>query len=189
MPILAEPSPHPFHTSVAEIDWNDESKKWEVSLRIHAGDLELALSRDLRTKFNVESEDAPARIQAYLAQRFLLLPQSTIEKLPERGSQDSSFALPSADVDSAKSGTAIEKDSIRSHALTSQINWVGKELEGNWLWLYFELDQARNEPLALYSQLLTEINEDQINVVSFRLAGKRVARQTNRQQQWVSLQK
>ncbi|NJO02889.1 MAG: hypothetical protein HC880_15480 [Bacteroidia bacterium] len=36
---------HDFHTSIAEVDYNDRSKSLEISLRVFTDDLELALSR------------------------------------------------------------------------------------------------------------------------------------------------
>ena len=40
--VLAESVVHPFHISVAEMEYNPKSKRFEVSLKMHASDLESA---------------------------------------------------------------------------------------------------------------------------------------------------
>jgi hypothetical protein len=160
---------HQFHTSVAELDWNADSGRWEVSVRIHASDLELALDRQFGRKLNIESSGATEWIQKYVQSRFQIVSQDAVEKL----------ALP---VDRTSK-------SANETANTSQIDWVGQEVEGGWMWLYFELAQPDSkQPLALVSQLLTEINEDQNNIVSIRNATrKRSTQQTSRKQVWIAL--
>jgi hypothetical protein len=162
---------HQFHTSSAELDWNADSGRWEVALRILATDLELALERQEGKKLNLDSAEGIELIQKYLLGRFQILPQSVVEKLSSQTGQ-------------AASHFAKNEES-------AQLNWVGHECEGGWMWLYFELQPPKSEqPLALVSQLLTEINEDQINIVSIRSANKkRVTQQTNRKQAWLDLVK
>jgi hypothetical protein len=195
---LAWALPHPFHTSVAELDWNSTSQRWEVSIRIHAGDLELALAQQCRRQIDVEDKEALPVIQEYLASRFVLLPHSDVENWAKRRTNAEVETTTTTSNDNQlqrpKSGEVPSGDSAarnpQSAETSTNFEWVGHELEGNWLWLYFEIDQPKlsEQPLALFSQLLTEVNEDQINIVSFRTGGKRISRQTNRQLQWIALE-
>jgi hypothetical protein len=162
---------HQFHTSAAELDWNAENGRWEVALRILASDLELALKLQAGKKLDLESPEGIELIQEYVVGRFQILPQSAVEKLASQ--------------------TAEADSRLSKREEAAQMNWVGHECEGGWMWLYFELQPPKSEQsLALVSQLLTEINEDQINIVSIRSASKkRVTQQTNRKQAWLDLVK
>ncbi len=165
---------HPFHTSVAEVDWNKETGRWEISLRVHAGDMELALTKQHGRKINIESAEAEKLVQAYLATRFQFLPQAEAEKLKAAASS----VIVKTEAETKEAAKADE-----------QFRWLGQEFEGNWMWLYFELAPTESkEQTVLFSQLLTEINDDQINIVSVRHTGKRVTRQTNRNQMWIEIQ-
>lgn len=161
---------HPFHTSVAELDWNASTHRWEVSVRIHAGDLELALAQIAGKKVDIESTQATEWIRQYVESHFLIAPQAELEKLNSQSELSTKLVAP-------KQGS-------------SRMEWIGQEFEGGWMWLYFELQPPEmDQPLALVSQLLTDINEDQINIVSIRGATKkRVAHQTSRKQTWIALQ-
>jgi hypothetical protein len=166
---------HPFHTSVAEVDWNRETGRWEISLRVHAGDMELALTKQHGRKINIESAEAEKLVQAYLATRFQFLSQAEAEKL--KAAAGSVIAL------------KPEAETKEPAKANEQFHWLGQEFEGNWMWLYFELTPPESkEQTVLFSQLLTEINDDQINIVSVRQSGKRVTRQTNRNQMWIEIQ-
>ncbi len=199
---------HPYHTSSAELDWNAESKRWEVALRIHAGDLELALTRQAGKKVDIESEQSQRLIVDYLAARLQFLPQSAAEKLKENHQLFSSKPLessasdkpasdkPAAATSSSVASTLIPESNTASGLPASKSNsktepkvhWVGSELEGTWMWLYFEINATESsEETVLLSQLLTEVNEDQINILSVRHNGKRLTRQTGRSQLWISL--
>lgn len=170
---------HPFHTSVAELDWNSQTARWEISLRIHAGDLELALQREFGDKLPIESPACESRIQSYLASRFLLTSQAHAEKLAiDPHFKPAPVDGPFPPADRAKSATED----------CGTIHWVGSELEGNWLWIYFEMTPPETQqPLGLVSQLLMEVNQDQINILSLRKDGKRITRQTNRLQIWTNV--
>lgn len=160
---------HPFHTSVAELDWNAQSGRWEVSVRIHAGDLELALAKHCGQACDIDSPRATQQIKQYIESRFQLLTHTLVERL-------------TVDVDGSSLTTQPKVDA-------SEMEWVGQEVEGGWMWLYFELSPPKlDQPLALVSQLLTEINEDQINIVSIRNSTKkRSTLQTSRKQLWIAL--
>lgn len=67
---------HPYHVSLAELEFNAASGRWEVALRLHPGDLDAALSHDQRRRVILERETPAAarRIAiAYLNKHFRLL--------------------------------------------------------------------------------------------------------------------
>lgn len=162
---------HPFHTSVAECDWNPQSKRWEISLRVHAGDIEIALTQFAGKKLNIESDESQKTICEYLSNRFRISGQSAARSL-----KPTDFA------------SSTISDKTQSSEVGNRLHWLGQELEGNWAWFYFEMEPSADlESPVLVSQLLTEVNEDQINIISMRQAGARATRQTNRNQIWVEL--
>ena len=58
---------HPFHVSVAEIEYNAESKKLECALRIWPEDLEKALNKLSEVKIDLDSaKDIDERIFKYM---------------------------------------------------------------------------------------------------------------------------
>jgi len=73
---------HPFHTSVAETEWNPDTKRLEVALRVSPEDLEAALSKQCEKKVRLEdSEGVDELIVDYLSEHFTLCqPKSGDEK-------------------------------------------------------------------------------------------------------------
>jgi hypothetical protein len=64
---------HPFHVSVAEAEWNAETKRLEVAMRVAPEDLESALTNRAETKVKLEeSEDVDQQITDYLNAHFTL---------------------------------------------------------------------------------------------------------------------
>lgn len=64
---MTEPVSHPFHVSVAEIEYNAKSKKLECALRIWPEDLEKALNKRSNEKVDLDStEDIDERIFKYM---------------------------------------------------------------------------------------------------------------------------
>jgi hypothetical protein len=64
---------HPFHTSIAEAEWNEKSGRLEVALKLRPENLERALR--LRTKRNVVLERTPELdqiIRRYLNDKFVI---------------------------------------------------------------------------------------------------------------------
>ncbi len=124
-------TPHPFHICVGEMEWNQESKKWEVSLRLHPSDLQAAVSRVAGKRIEIDpAQKAPPELVQYLESHFYLStkkfdPNESREKTPQLN------VLPN----SAK----IAKDQPLDGKGNSKVNWVGMEAERGWLWIYFEL--------------------------------------------------
>lgn len=69
-------SAHPFHITLAEAEYNAETGKLEVALRIyHPTDLEEALSRRAGRRINLEkTEGADDLIMQYLRENFVIEP-------------------------------------------------------------------------------------------------------------------
>lgn len=66
---------HPRHESIAEAEWNRETGKLEVALRLRPEDIESALTRVLRRSKRVNLDSTPdvdEHLQAYLGARFTL---------------------------------------------------------------------------------------------------------------------
>lgn len=62
---------HPFHVSIAEGEWNAETKCLEVSLRVSPEDLETALTKQASEKVRLEeTENVDEQITAYLQEHF-----------------------------------------------------------------------------------------------------------------------
>ena len=61
---------HPFHVSLAEIDWNDESRKLEVAMQVHAVDLEAALGRFRKQRLRLEDAAAEGAARDYTFKAF-----------------------------------------------------------------------------------------------------------------------
>ncbi len=66
---------HSVHTSTAEAEYNEKTKKLEVSLTVFVSDLELALVRQSEREMKIEKTPAAefdVQIQAYLAKTFVV---------------------------------------------------------------------------------------------------------------------
>ncbi|MDZ4781633.1 MAG: DUF6702 family protein [Planctomycetia bacterium] len=73
---------HPFHTSVAEAEWNSETKRLEVALRVAADDLETALNAQSETRIRLdESDSTDEAIQAYLKETFVIRREAKVDPL------------------------------------------------------------------------------------------------------------
>ena len=167
---------HPFHISSAEMERNPQSQRFEVSLKLHALDLEQALSTQEKRKVNVEEDaDVQQLLTSYLESHFFFTEMSHV------GQGEDAKA-------------AIEPKFARS-----KIHFVGQELKTNWLWLYFEIelipskeiDEIRKadepqsaEALVLVNSVLLDVTDGQINTVAVRHDGKRVSLRTTTRQSW-----
>lgn len=128
---------HPFHISTAEVEYDAQTDRLQVSLKLQAIDLEQALARLAGKRIVIEQAETAERITELLGRSFYV---STEAKEAQR----------------------------------SQVHWVGQELKGAWLWLYFELElPAQREGLRLYNTILFESNDSQINTVSVRHGNQR----------------
>ncbi|MEM7560274.1 MAG: DUF6702 family protein [Planctomycetota bacterium] len=152
----ASPTLHPFHISVAELEFNAKSKRVEVSLKLHSTDMDNALSADLGKRVDVEKDKVDKELTKYLEGHFYLLPESA-----------------------AKAEEVTEKTPL------SKVHFVGKELDKGWLWVYFEMELPKtDEPLALVNTVFLDRIKDQINTVSVRANAKRESMKMTRKKLW-----
>lgn len=138
---------HPFHISIAELEFNSKTGRIEVSLKMHASDLERALQTQLRRRVNVEKEKLDAEISKYLSEHFRII--KVLEK------------------------DASEDAEIKS---LSSIKMAGTEMETSWIWLFFEMEvdkEARQSKMQLENTVLLDLIDKQINMVSVRYSKKR----------------
>lgn len=70
-------SAHKSHTSVAEVEWNDKSQRFEVAMRLHIADIEDAISVQNNERFRIEGNDsASVDLRKFVADRFSIQAQS-----------------------------------------------------------------------------------------------------------------
>ena len=143
---------HPFHVCIGQMQWNPSNGRWEVSLRMHPRDLELALS-DLNRK-NISREDPqfPKFAVEYLSNQFFLMrsPDSQdLKVIAERISQ---------------------ADPNRKLDQRSSLEWVGMENERGWLWIHLEMTPPQADPapgpLYLVHRIFLDRIEAQENSVA-----------------------
>ncbi len=137
-------SAHPFHISTAEVEYDAKSQRLQVSLKLQAIDLEQALAGMTGERVDIEQPQATEKIVELL---------------------NRTFYLAGAD----NSVVADKLANLESTAPQSKLHWVGQELKGAWLWLYFELElPEERRQVKLFNRVLFETNESQINTVSVR---------------------
>ncbi len=152
----ASPPLHPFHTSVAELEYNVESKRIEVSVKLHSTDMDNALSAVLGKRVDIEKDQVDKELMKYLESHFYLLPESA-----------------------AKAEEITEKTPL------SKVHFIGKESDKGWLWVYFEMELPEtDETLALVNTVFLDRIKDQINTVSVRANAKRQSMKMTRKKLW-----
>ena len=182
---------HPFHISSAEVEFNPKSDRLQVSLKVQAIDFEQALSKMDGQRSKLEQADADELIVAYLARHFYLTPQPDVAEQAENTSEGSAENPPSEAP--TEGPLTANSSSLDSSPSSSRVHWVGRELKGAWLWLYFELeippahdkptqDKSARDDLRLVDTVLCECNAGQINTVSVRHAGQRATLKMTSQQ-------
>src|SRR5262245_16128930 len=67
---------HPFHICVGQMQWNRETQRWEISIRLHPQDLETAMSRRLGRAIGLDDAGFEERAVDYLQDHFFLLQTS-----------------------------------------------------------------------------------------------------------------
>lgn len=68
---------HKSHTSVAEVEWNARSQRFEVAMRLHIADLEDAISVRQNKRFRLEGNKTAAKeLSAYVADNFAIQTQA-----------------------------------------------------------------------------------------------------------------
>ena len=152
--VLAE---HPFHNSVAEMEWNEESQVFEIALSVWPVDLEKVLrdseevQKQIKTTVNIDDEQ----------QHRILDP--AISRYVE-----------------SKLRAEIQGQPLK-------MKWLGFEVEKDSVWCYFEwsipqpeVDDESKEASTpwtaqLFNELFFELQDDQQNTILFRQESKRRA--------------
>ena len=134
---VAPVAAHPYHTTLAEADWNGETNRLEIALRLLPEDFERALSaRDRGSKPPADDPGAlDDRIVAWLSQDFRVIPNDG-EPAP--------------------------------------IEWVGKEISIEYVWLYFEIPLPGGlDGVTFEHRLLLDLEPEQVNTLLLRHDGER----------------
>lgn len=124
--IGAEP-PHPYHVSLAEVNWNAKSQKFEVALCLWPADLEKALAQQTGRPIDLEKEANVDRLmEAYIAKRFTIhsTNKQTEPKQTTPLASTSNTASASQALTPAGSSTNAPTDSASSQASTATKNRV-----------------------------------------------------------------
>ncbi len=135
------PAAHPFHTSTAEVEFNPASGRLEVALKVYSADLETALRRMDRSKVDLDNESVRDRLlKKYIASRFRI-----------------------------EDATPGHPPSPPTGHRTDSFHYVGSEIQGGDIWVYFELvAPARGQRFTLRNTVLTDVQPEQMNAVFFR---------------------
>ena len=71
--VVAVEPPHPYHVSIAEVNWNPESQKFEVALCLWPADLEKALAHQTGRPIDLAKEPEVDRLmETYVSKRFTI---------------------------------------------------------------------------------------------------------------------
>jgi len=155
----AEPAAHPFHVSMAEVEYNPKSRAMEVALKLYAVDAEQALRRIRSKDGKFDFDDEQQRdtlLKKYLPTRFYV----------QRGATKKKRA--SGPIDPV-SGRALAPAKTKQEPTMPSFRYVGSEIDGAWVWAYFEVpvDLSRGQ-FELSNTVLNEIQLEQLNVVAFK---------------------
>jgi hypothetical protein len=139
--------------------WNSQTDRWEVSLRLHPQDLELAMTREaalanpsLGQKFSVEDADFPTNATLYINQHLFLRRTALATNLTEL-----TAILQSEAKEDPQAGAAQKSQPDTSR---SQLKWIGMEQEKGWLWIHMEMESpewnVEREKLWMVYELLLD---------------------------------
>jgi hypothetical protein len=63
---------HPFHVCTGEMEYNAQTKRWEVSLKMHPSDIEAAIRKKTGKKVDVAAKEGSPELTDYLTTHFQL---------------------------------------------------------------------------------------------------------------------
>lgn len=170
--LAKSPTPHPFHISIAEAEFNPQSERFEVSLKVHANDLEQSLRLMTGEKLDVEKDDIGEAVENFIDRFFYLLPAKVAKQIEERS------------LDAAGDANADEAQEFAR----SKCKFAGKELDTTWIWLYFELELPETDaPLAVVDAIFLDRIEKQINTLTFRVGKQKHALKLTKKNPWAEI--
>jgi hypothetical protein len=160
---------HPFHLCVGQMTWNSQTERWEVSLRLHPQDLELAMTREVALanpsigqKFSVEDQDFPVNATLYINQHLFLRRTTLATTLTEL---TANLQTEASEVTNSGAADKSQPDTNRS-----QLKWIGMEQEKGWLWIHMEMESPvyniEKEKLWMVNELLLDHVPRQENTMS-----------------------
>lgn len=128
---------HPYHVSVCEVVYDDQSKAVQISQRIFIDDLEKGVSQENGDSGFVMMEDS-LQTHEYL--------QSYFEK----------------------------NFTVSVNGNNTNYDYLGGEIEDDVIWCYLEVTAvAELESISLVNTILTEVYDDQKNLVHFKIGGEK----------------
>ncbi len=131
---------HPFHASLAEVEWNAETGCLEVAVRVNPDDLETTLREAVGKRIVLERESEASLdhlLAQYVTDSFRVTPRNNSRRRP---------------------GEPIKP------------RWVGYELTTRYVWLYFELPApVGTTALDIEQTMFVESVPRQVNTVTLRL--------------------
>lgn len=157
-------SAHPFHTTTAEMEFNSNTGRFEVSLKIPATDFEHIVHGGAALMKAKHSET------------------TGIAQVTHNIKEDNEQLA----------ATYLEKQFVVTVAgETCHLEWIGSEDDRASKWLYFELvlpsESKRSGELTLTNKVLCDRNSGQINTVVVITKAARVSLKTHEQLTIVSL--
>jgi hypothetical protein len=155
---------HPFHVCIGQMRHNAQSGTWEVSLRMHPRDLELALSDLHKESVARESENFSKVAVDFLENQFFLIYLSDALSTKEIAEQISGLE-PMRSLE-RKSNSSSDTDGNRRlpRESRSTLQWVGMESERGWLWIHMELVPPESAPSDRKLYLVHRIFLDRIEM-------------------------
>lgn len=138
-------SAHPFAVTSTEVEFNDETRAFEVAMRVYPEQLEQALRKETGRSISLEqSTDIDNLILRYLSSHF-----------------------------SIRNGTVgAQPTTQKSHP---SIRWIGKEVTPKSVWLYFEVPfDGSLQGLIVTNSMFFRISPEQLHSITMK-ANDRVA--------------
>jgi hypothetical protein len=120
---------HPYHDSLAEMDYREECACFEIAIRLDPLDIEATLQRQLGEPLPLEAARMQAALQRYIAQKFELLVDGKPASLAFIGSEadvrGAWVFLKSGSLNTPSSGAPLQlRNELLMEADSSQINRV-----------------------------------------------------------------
>ena len=199
---------HPYHVSLAEVNWNSKSQKFEVALCLWPADLEKALAQQTGRPIDLAKEPNVDRlIETYVAKRFKI--HSTSRAAAKSREPSTELPVPIKDLESNKisGATKVSGDSQSTHGVqliesatvaklqtkptskSGKIEWYGHEADAKQVWLYFEVAADAEADWKVENRVFFELNDDQLNHVQWTSAGKTETLVCNSENPEISLPK
>ena len=173
--IGAEP-PHPYHVSLAEVNWNTKSHKFEVALCLWPADLEKALARQTGRPIDLEKEaNIDQLMEAYIGKQFTIHSTNERTKKLETKQNTPANALTggkTANPTAAKTQKSVVAAKADSPAEPSKMKWFGHEADAKQVWLYFEIAGEPGTKWTAENRVFFELNDDQLNHIQWNGSGK-----------------